>query len=84
VPSSEAYVRAVCMGWGVGVAPELQVRPLLQSGALVALRPELSVDVTLYWHQWKLVSDLAPAPARVALLDQIGQALARGARTALS
>jgi len=83
VPSSEAYVRAVCMGWGVGVAPELQVRPLLQSGALLALRPELSVDVALYWHQWKLVSDLVAAPSRVALLDQIGQALAQGARAAL-
>lgn len=84
VPSSEAYVQAVRMGWGVGVAPELQVRPLLQSGALVVLRPELSVDVTLYWHQWKLMSDLVAAPARVALLDQIGRALALGARAALS
>jgi len=83
VPSSEAYVRAVCMGWGVGVAPELQVRPLIESGALLALRPELSVDVTLYWHQWKLVSELVAAPARVALLDQIGLALAAGARSAL-
>jgi LysR family transcriptional regulator (chromosome initiation inhibitor) len=83
VPSSEAYVRAVCMGWGVGVAPELQVRPLIASGALLALRPELSVDVTLYWHQWKLMSELVAAPTRVALLDQIGQALAAGARQAL-
>ncbi|MDN3919339.1 LysR family transcriptional regulator ArgP [Roseateles violae] len=83
VPSSEAYVRAVCSGWGVGVAPELQVRPLIASGALVALRPELSVDVALYWHQWKLVSELSGAPARVALLDQIGQALAAGASAAL-
>lgn len=83
VPSSEAYVRAVCMGWGVGVAPELQVRPLIASGALQALRPGLSVDVSLYWHQWKLSSELVAAPARVALLDQIGQALAAGAKTAL-
>lgn len=83
VPSSEAYARAVCMGWGVGVAPELQLRPLLESGELVALRPELSVDVALYWHQWKLVSDQQAAPARVALLDQVGQALALGARRAL-
>jgi LysR family transcriptional regulator, chromosome initiation inhibitor len=83
VPSSEAYVRAVCMGWGVGVAPELQVRPLIASGALVSLRPELSVDVTLYWHQWKLMSEAAAAPNRLALLDQIGQALAAGAKAAL-
>ena len=84
VPSSEAYVRAVCMGWGVGVAPELQLRPLLASGELVALRPEISVDVALYWHQWKLVTELQAAPVRVALLDQIGQALAVGARRALA
>ncbi|MET0518518.1 MAG: LysR family transcriptional regulator ArgP [Burkholderiaceae bacterium] len=83
VPSSEAYVRAVCMGWGVGVVPELQVRELIASGVLQVLRPELSVDVTLYWHQWKLVSESVAPPARGALLDQIGQALARGARAAL-
>jgi LysR family transcriptional regulator, chromosome initiation inhibitor len=83
VPSSEAYVRAVGMGWGVGVAPELQLRPLIASGELVVLRPEVSVDVTLYWHQWKLGSELVAAPSRVALLDQIGQALAAGAALAL-
>jgi len=83
VPSSEAYVRAVCMGWGVGVAPELQVRSLIADGSLQALLPATHVEVTLYWHQWKLVSELVAAPARVALLDQIGQALAAGARSAL-
>lgn len=84
VPSSEAIVRAVCKGWGVGVVPELQVRALIADGSLVALRPDLSVDVTLYWHQWKLVSDLVAAPTRVALLDQIGQALALGAKADLA
>lgn len=83
VPSSEAYVRAVCLGWGVGVAPELQVRDLIANGTLLALRPELSISVTLYWHQWKLLSDLVAAPTRVALLDQIGKALAAGAKTSL-
>ena len=92
VPSSEGYVNAVRMGWGVGVAPELQVRPLLASGELVALRPEVQVDVALYWHQWKLGGE-TPAPGGTAalaeggtppaLLDQIGEALARGARDAL-
>jgi LysR family transcriptional regulator, chromosome initiation inhibitor len=84
VPSSEAYVRAVGMGWGIGVAPELQVRPQIASGELLVLRAEVSVDVTLYWHQWKLVSELVAAPTRVALLDQIGQALAQGAQKALA
>ena len=77
VPSSEAYVRAAVMGWGVGVAPEIQIRPWVASGDLVVLQPEVSVDVALYWHQWQL-------QGRDALLDRIGQALAKGARLALA
>ena len=76
VPSSEAYVRATVMGWGVGVAPEIQVRGLVAAGQLVVLRPDIGVDVALYWHQWQLLG-------RDALLDRIGQALAEGAREAL-
>ena len=87
VPSSEAYARAVQAGWGVGVASELLVRSQIASGELVALRPDLSVDVTLYWHQWKLVSETLSAPQgaqRGTLLDLIGQALSRGATDALT
>jgi LysR family transcriptional regulator (chromosome initiation inhibitor) len=76
VPSSEAYVRAAVMGWGVGVAPEVQVRPWVASGQLAVIRPEVGIDVALYWHQWQL-------QGRDALLDRIGQALAAGARQAL-
>ncbi|MEO8151784.1 MAG: LysR family transcriptional regulator ArgP [Rhizobacter sp.] len=83
VPSSEAYVRAALMGWGVGVAPELQVRGLLESGALVALRPEVALHVRLFWHQWRLGPAGAAPSARVALLDQIGAALVAGAKVAL-
>ena len=83
VPSSEAYVRAALMGWGVGVVPELQVRGLLESGALVALRPEVRLEVRLFWHQWRLGPDGAAPSARVALLDRIGDALVAGAEQAL-
>ena len=83
VPSSEAYVRAAAMGWGIGVVPELQARPLLDSGALVALRPDDRLAVRLYWHQWKLGPDGAAPSARVGLLDRVGDALLAGARTAL-
>jgi len=83
VPSSEAYVRAALMGWGVGVVPELQVSGLLAQGALIALRPEVEVPVRLYWHQWKLgPDDTAPLP-RVAMLDRIADALTAGAQAAL-
>ncbi len=83
VPSSDAIVRAACMGWGIAVVPELQVRERVRKRQLQPLRPEVSVDLTLYWHQWKLVSEAAPVPGRVALLDQVGQALSAGAKGAL-
>ncbi len=76
VPSSEAYVRAAVMGWGVGVAPEIQVRPLVAAGQLALLRPEVGVEVALYWHQWQF-------PGQGAWLDRVGQALAAGAAQAL-
>jgi LysR family transcriptional regulator (chromosome initiation inhibitor) len=87
VPSSEAGARAAVMGWGVAVIPELLARAQLEAGALVAIRPEVTIDVALYWHQWKLAGGLDEAesstPARPGLLEQIGQALIRGAREAL-
>ncbi|AKJ32163.1 LysR family transcriptional regulator ArgP [Caldimonas brevitalea] len=83
VPSSEAYVRAVLMGWGVGVVPELQVREQLADGSLLPLHPQVQVEVTLHWHQWKLGSEQRPA-VRAALLDRIGQALLDGAAAALA
>lgn len=81
VPSSEAYLRAALMGWGVGVVPEVQAREALAAGALVALRPEVTLAVRLFWHQWKLAD--AEAAPRVATLDRIGAALAAGAGAAL-
>jgi LysR family transcriptional regulator (chromosome initiation inhibitor) len=84
VPSSEAYVRAALMGWGVGVVPRLQVSGLMDSGALVALRPEVELDVRLYWHRWRLGPDGAAPSERVALLDRIGDALVAGAKASLT
>ena len=48
-------------GWGVAVIPELLARPHLDAGALVAIRPEVTIDVALYWHQWKLGTGIDPA-----------------------
>lgn len=84
VPSSEAYVRAALMGWGVGVVPELQVAGLMARGDLLALQPEVGLEVRLYWHQWRLGPDGQAPGERVALLDRIGNALADGARKALT
>ncbi|MCA6217108.1 LysR family transcriptional regulator ArgP [Ideonella sp. B7] len=82
VPSSEACARAATMGWGLSVLPELLVRPLLAKGALKWVLPEVYLDVTLYWHQWKLSGDEGDA-SRHGLMDQIGDALLAGARQAL-
>ncbi len=84
VPASEGLLKAVEMGWGVGVAPVLQARQALQEGRLMALHPDVTVPVALYWHQWQIdAPSEAPSP-RLALLDQVGMALAAGARQALA
>ena len=84
VPSSEAGARAAAMGWGVAVIPEPLARPLLEAGRLVAIRPDVTIDVTLYWHQWKLGLDAGAAgPSHPGLMEQIGRALIAGAAAVL-
>jgi LysR family transcriptional regulator (chromosome initiation inhibitor) len=56
IPSSEAYLQAVCLGLGWGMIPELQMGQLQDSGALVDLAPEQAADVGLFWHRWKVQS----------------------------
>ncbi|MCX3290704.1 LysR family transcriptional regulator ArgP [Streptomyces sp. NEAU-H22] len=63
VPTSEGFVEAVAAGLGWGLVPEPQADPLLRAGRLVAIAPGRTVDVPLYWQQWKLDS---PALAQVA------------------
>ncbi|MDU8500764.1 LysR family transcriptional regulator ArgP [Pseudomonas syringae] len=52
-PSSEGFIRMIEAGMGWGLAPELQVRDQLRSGALLELLPERYIDVPLYWHHWR-------------------------------
>ncbi|MEU2556947.1 LysR family transcriptional regulator ArgP [Streptomyces sp. NPDC014684] len=75
VPSSEGFADAVAAGLGWGMVPEVQAGPLLAAGRLVLLAPDRSVDVTLYWQQWKLDS-----PALAALADAVAGAAARALR----
>ncbi len=70
VPSTEASVRAMLMGWGIGVAPEVLLAPLIKAGKLIAINPESKVDIQLYWHRWMVSS---------STLDWIGKALLHGA-----
>lgn len=74
VPSSEGQVRAVLAGWGASVLPELQVRSLLESGAVVNLAPQVTLPVNLYWHCWNLDS---------VVIDRLTSALSTAAANAL-
>jgi LysR family transcriptional regulator (chromosome initiation inhibitor) len=84
VPSAEASVRAVTMGWGIGVAAWLLVKEQVERGELQVLHPQMTIDIALHWHQWKLLgeagADTPPGSSgRSSLLDRIGAALASGA-----
>lgn len=56
IPSSQAFVEAACLGLGWGMNPEPLVRDHLAAGRLVALRPDLPLDVPLYWQQGRLTA----------------------------
>jgi LysR family transcriptional regulator (chromosome initiation inhibitor) len=71
IPTSEAFLSAVARGLGWGMIPDEQTA-MLPEGALVDLVPGRTVDVPLYWQQWKLDS-----PALKALSDAVISA-ARG------
>ncbi|MER6039038.1 MULTISPECIES: LysR family transcriptional regulator ArgP [unclassified Streptomyces] len=75
VPTSEGFADAVAAGLGWGMLPEAQAGPLLAAGRLVLLAPDRSVDVTLYWQQWKLDS-----PALAALAEAVTRAASRALR----
>jgi LysR family transcriptional regulator (chromosome initiation inhibitor) len=70
VPSSADYLGAVRLGWGWGMVPDLQ-NP---AGDLVELDGDGTVDVVLYWQQWRL---------RSPSLDRVTAAVLAAARLQL-
>ncbi|WP_433544593.1 LysR family transcriptional regulator ArgP (plasmid) [Streptomyces sp. CA-294286] len=66
VPTSEGFCDAITAGLGWGLVPEQQAVPLLRAGALSLLATDRTVDVPLYWQQWKLDS-----PALVAVASAV-------------
>lgn len=52
VPSSEGYLQWILLGMGFGMIPTLQMQPYLATKALIALTPDHTIDVPLYWHDW--------------------------------
>jgi LysR family transcriptional regulator (chromosome initiation inhibitor) len=61
LPDTTAFVQGIARGLGWGMLLEPQVAALSERPVL--LDPGRTVDVTLYWQQWKLRS---PALAGVA------------------
>lgn len=62
VPATHEFGRAVQLGLGWGMLPELQLAQL-QPETLTALAPSAHLDIPLYWQQWRLAT---PALDRVA------------------
>jgi LysR family transcriptional regulator (chromosome initiation inhibitor) len=72
VPGSDAFVQAIRLGLGWGMVPDMQA-PSGDDG-LSDLDPDGSIDVRLFWQQWRLHS-----PA----LDRAADAVRNAARTML-
>ena len=74
VPSSADFLRAVTLGMGWGMLPDLQSRAGRDDGRLVTIDPSGTVDVELHWQQWKL---------RSPVLDRLAAAVLAAARAHL-
>lgn len=56
VPSAADFARAIQLGLGWGLIPDLQYAALPSPSGLVPLVPDRPVDVPLYWQVWPLDS----------------------------
>ena len=70
VPSSSDFVKAIELGMGWGMVPDLQ-----RSAKLVELEPGAETDVALYLQRWRL---------RTPSLDRLAGAIVAGARERLA
>lgn len=75
VPSSEGFAQAVTAGLGWGLVPEEQAVAALRAGALIEFLPGRTLDVPLFWQQWRLDS-----PALAAVAAAVHAAAARSLR----
>lgn len=74
IPASDPYMRAILMGLGWGMLPEMQAGELQRRGLLADLAPGRPTDVALYWHTWKV------QPVR---MERLSRALLGEARSIL-
>ncbi len=56
IGSSEPFLKAIELGLGYGMLPDLQAGALLAAGKLIDLAPATPTDVALYWHAWRVQS----------------------------
>ena len=75
VPASEPFMHALLLGFGWGMAPDLQAGGQLAGGMLVELAPDDPIDVGLFWHSWKVQSPR---------LERLSQTVIKAARRLLS
>jgi LysR family transcriptional regulator (chromosome initiation inhibitor) len=71
VPGSSAFAQAVRLGLGWGMVPDLQTD---STGKLVDIDPKGTIDVHLFWQQWRL---------RSAALERVGAAVSAQAKVVL-
>jgi LysR family transcriptional regulator, chromosome initiation inhibitor len=69
VPAAHEFGRAVQLGLGWGMLPELQLAQL-EPGTLILMAPAAQLDVPLYWQQWRLTT---------AALDSVATAITHAA-----
>jgi LysR family transcriptional regulator (chromosome initiation inhibitor) len=70
VPATQEFGRAVQLGLGWGMLPELQAAQL-EPGTVTPLSPSTHLDVPLYWQQWRLST---------TALDRVAAAVTDAAR----
>lgn len=56
VPGSEPRFAAIRHGLGYGMVPELLANDALAEGAVMDLAADKPLDISLYWHTWKVQS----------------------------
>jgi LysR family transcriptional regulator, chromosome initiation inhibitor len=70
LPSSQAFVDAALAGLGWGMNPETLVQEHLRTGRLVALNPQINLEVPLFWQESRIagqvMSDVSRAVLRMA------------------
>ncbi|UTW04686.1 LysR family transcriptional regulator ArgP [Amphritea atlantica] len=57
VPSSEAFTELIQRGFAWGMAPDLQMKAQIESGAVIEIAAGQSIEVPLYWHSWNLATE---------------------------